>query len=189
MDRPKAFDDPLLGLIFQFKQFAVSSMGKTFIPALQSADKITILEGMSTMVALGMLSVMAKNAQPGREPLEPGEVFMRGFAASGVTGWLEEPYKLTNALTGGGVDRLWYAASGGYLGKETVSPYETQREMESFLGPWWSKINNIKSIIGDVSQGKINKKTANKIKRSIPFQNVPIISQVADLMINTLSEE
>ena len=189
MDRPKAFDDPLLGLIFQFKQFTVSSMGKTLIPALQSADKITILEGMSTMVALGMLSVMAKNAQPGREPLEPGEVFMRGFAASGVAGWLEEPYKLTNALTGGGFDRLWYAASGGYLGKETVSPYETQREMESFLGPWWSKINNIKSIIGDVSQGKINKKTANKIKRSIPFQNVPIISQVADIMINNLSEE
>ena len=189
MDRPKAFDDPLLSLIFQFKQFPVSSMGKTLIPALQSADKITILEGMSTMVALGMLSVMAKNALAGRDPLEPGEVFMRGFAASGVTGWLEEPYKLTNALTGGGFDRLWYAASGGYLGKETVSPYETQREMESFLGPWWSKINNIKSIIGDVSQGKINKKTANKIKRSIPFQNLPILSQVADIMINNLSEE
>lgn len=189
LDRAKAFDDPLLSLVLQFKQFAVSSMGKTLIPALQSADKLTVLEGMSTMVAIGMLSVMAKNSLAGREPLEPGEVFMRGFAASGVTGWLEEPYKLVNALTHGGFDRLWYAASGGYLGKEKVTPYETQREMESFLGPWWGKINNIKSIVGDISQGKINRNTARKIKRSIPFQNVPIISQVADIMINNLSEE
>lgn len=189
LNKAAAFENPYLSVVLQYKTFAAAAVGATLIPGMQSADKSNVLVGMSTMVGLGMLSVMAKNALAGRDPLEPGEVFMRGFAASGVAGWIEEPYKLVNLATRGGLDKMWYAVSGGYLGSDAYSPYQFNRDMESFLGSSYGKFKNTLSVIGDVSSGEIDADTMRKFKRLIIMQNFYGINYALNTMINNLSEE
>ena len=189
LDKAKVFDNPYLSVLFQFKSFSATAVGSTLIPGLQSADRGNVLAGMATMVGLGMLSVMAKNALAGREPLEPSEVFTRGFAASGVSGWIEEGYKLANMATMGGPDKLLYAVSGGVIGDDKYSGYQQEMELESFLGPSFGKIKNLFKITGDLSEGKIKRSTWRKLKQLVPFQNFYGINYAFNKMIDNLSDE
>lgn len=189
LERHRVFDDSIGSVIFQFKQFLMSAVSRNLIPALQNGDRATVLSAVSLSVGMGCLSVMAKDAIAGREPREADEIFLAGIDQSGIFGWIGEGYKLTNALTYGGFDRILYAMTDGFLGDESMNYFERERTLESVLGPSWQKITGVKDVFGDVFRGDIDKQTLRKIKGYIPLQNAPVITRALDTMILNLSEE
>ena len=186
-EKAKAFNDPILSTLLQFKQFGLSSVSRTLIPALQTSGNYDTAMGLLTAWTLGCASIMAKDAVSGRER-SAGDYILEGFAQAGIAGWIEEPYKLANAVTRGGADRLWYAASGGYLGQESMSPYEANRDMLNVLGPSFGKLKNLAGFIGDVSSGNINKSSMYKLKSLIPMQNLIGVNQTLQGVIESMYE-
>lgn len=170
-EKMKAFRDPILSTVLQFKQFIMSSTVRTLVPALQNARDYNTAIGIMTGLTLGMLSVAAKDGLSGKTDRAPGDYITEGFAASGIAGWTELPYTIINAMTRGGFDKAMYAATGGFLGKESMSPIESERILLQQLGPSFGKIRNLSTFIGDVSSGNIKESSMYKLKSLIPFQN------------------
>lgn len=188
LEKNRIFDDVLGSVLFQFKSFGMSAVSRNLIPALQNGDKLTVLEAVSLGTAIGCLSVMAKDAISGRER-EPVDVFTAGLAQSGIFGWYEEAYKLSNAVTYGGIDKTLYALTGGFLGDEEMSYFKRERDLESVLGPSWQKIMGVKAITGDIFSGEIDKGTMRKVKNFILLQNAVFVNDALDTMLINLVEE
>lgn len=187
-EKAKAFHDPLFSAILQYKSFIMSSTTRTLVPALQNARDFNTACGVMFAGSLGMLSVAAKDALNGKTDRTPGDFILSGFAQSGIYGWAELPWDLINGATRGGLDRILYAASGGYLGQESMSPIESSRILQGFLGPSASKITNLYSFIGDVSSGKISKSSMYKLKSLIPFQNTIYLDYILRKTLEGWSE-
>lgn len=188
-ERAKVFDDPILSTIFQFKQFMMSSTVRTLVPALQNARDYNTAIAIMTSLSLGMLSVVAKDSLSGKENRTPGDYIMEGFAASGISGWVELPYSITNAMTRGGLDRILFAATGGFLGQESMSKFESDRILLQQLGPSVGKINNLAGFIGDVSTGNISDSSMYKLKSLIPMQNTIYLDWVLRNVLVGWSDE
>ena len=171
MEKARAFRDPILSTVLQFKTFIMSSTTRTLVPALQNARDYNTAVGLMFGLTLGMLSVAAKDGLSGKTDRAPGDYITEGFAASGIAGWTELPYTIVNAMTRGGFDKAMYAATGGFLGKESMTPIESERILLQQLGPSFGKIRNLFGFIGDVSSGKIKESSMYKLKSLIPFQN------------------
>ena len=171
MEKARAFRDPILSTVLQFKTFIMSSTTRTLVPALQNARDYNTAVGLMFGLTLGMLSVAAKDGLSGKTDRAPGDYITEGFAASGIAGWTELPYTIVNAMTRGGFDKAMYAATGGFLGKESMTPVESERILLQQLGPSFGKIRNLFGFIGDVSSGKIKESSMYKLKSLIPFQN------------------
>lgn len=171
MEKAKAFRDPILSTVLQFKTFMMSSTVRTLVPALQNGRDYNTAIGLMFGLTLGMLSVAAKDGLSGKTDRAPGDYITEGFAQSGIAGWTELPYTIINAATRGGLDKTLFAATGGFIGKESMTPLESERILLQQLGPSFGKIRNLTGFIGDVSSGKIKESSMYKLKSLIPFQN------------------
>lgn len=188
-ERARVFDDPILSLVFQFRQFPMSSVPRTLVPALQNYRDYNTAAALATSLFLGMASVAAKDALSGKTDRSAGDYIVEGFSSSGIAGWIEMPYSMMNAATRGGFDRAMYAATGGFMGQESMSPYESNRILLQQLGPSFGKIANLTGFIGDVSTGNISKSSMYKLKSLIPMQNTIYLDWVLKNLLVSWSED
>lgn len=188
-ERARVFDDPILSTVFQFKQFIMSSTVRTLVPALQNARDYNTAVALMTSMTLGILSVVAKDALNGKDDRAAGDYITEGLSASGITGWTELPYSIVNAMTRGGFDRILFAATGGFMGQESMSKFESDRILLQQLGPSVGKINNLAGFIGDVSTGNISDSSMYKLKSLIPMQNTIYLDWVLRNVLIGWSDE
>lgn len=172
--------------IFQFKSFMFDATGKVLVKnsqRLAMGDKRLIL-GMSTMVALGMVSYALKAKIAGRDLSEnPSDWLAEGIDRSGILGIFGEINNTTEKLTGNRIGMR------PLVGAEPASRYMSRNALETLFGPstgiiqdaW--ELGQSYSVHGNLTQGDLN-----KIRRQIPFQNSLGLRYLYDGIVEGVSD-
>lgn len=169
--RPLWMSEPWGKLIGQFQSFGVASAQQVLIAGLQRSDT-AFVNAVAFGVGLGMLTYAVKSWIAGREPSDdPREWVTKGLEFSGVTGWLMEPLKIGDRLTGGAL---------GLSGKAPTGRYRGDTPVEIIGGPTAGLVNDalgggVRTLMGDPSRGDLS-----AVRRLLPYQNLWALRNVFD---------
>jgi hypothetical protein len=150
--------------MLQFKSFMFATVTKTMMPIAQDRDK-AMVQGMSTMMALGALTYILKSYASGKEPeMSPEKLLFEGLDKSGLLGPIMEANNIWEKMGGYGIGRL--------TGAPIASRYASRSIAESLLGPTLGTINNVGSAVSALNAGEFSDSDKKNVRRLIPFNNL-----------------
>lgn len=161
------FANTALGqIMLQFKSFMFAATNKTLLTSLQRRDA-AVLQGVTTMIALGMATDYIKAIIAGREAeLEPGKLLINGIDRSGVAGVFMEVNNIADKV-GFGVRSM--------SGLGAPSRYYSRTLPEAILGPTLGTMVNVSqaaSAISPFTEGEFTESDAKNVRRLVPFNNL-----------------
>lgn len=155
----------------QFKSFAFAAHQQVTIAGLQQADMAAIT-GITTMLALGMLTYHLKALAAGRETSNDPRVWVaEGWDRSGLTPAVAEI---------NGVADLMGFGAGRIMGQEPLSRFASRNQLSGFIGPSFGQIQDVTTISRAISNGEMQETDIKAIRRNLPFQNVFYIRWLLD---------
>lgn len=153
-------------LLLQFKSFLFAATNKTLITSLQRRD-MAVLQGMSMMIGLGMLSYVVKAKLAGYEvDTSPEKLIIEGIDRSGVLGILMEA---SNTLDSAGLGVQ------SALGTGLPSRYASRTAVESLAGPTFGTAANMfmaGRALSPFTDDKLTDADRKNIRKLIPFNNL-----------------
>ncbi|MCG8394194.1 MAG: hypothetical protein MI745_14040 [Pseudomonadales bacterium] len=164
-------DVPLLAntaagqLMLQFKSFIFATMNKTFLTALQRRDA-AVLQGISTMVALGSMTYVIKMLEAGKEPdLSPENLITQGVDRSGILNVFMEVNNVAEKVGIPGLHSLSGAAA--------PSRYYSRSLDEALLGPTIGTISNVgRGIYSVASSEELSDSDRRNLRKLMPYNNL-----------------
>ncbi len=155
-DTPLWMSDSFGKILGQFKTFAFTVVNRIAIPAMQTRDMAT-LNGSIMMLALGYGVYAMKQTISGREvKTDPTTVVRESLDRSGLFGVYMEMFNMGMKTTGyGGASR-----------------YASRNVAGALAGPSFGLIGDVAGATHDVAQGKFDEKTAERMAKIAPYQNV-----------------
>ncbi len=178
-DRPLWMSNEMGKVIGQFKSFAFTSLSKVAVSSLQRGDK-NVMQGLVVAVALGMMVHGIKQTQSGRPmPEKPQDWIVAGLDRSGVMGWLFEANNMVEKATGGniGVNPLLGTSKGN-------NRFSSRGVVGSFMGPSFGLAEDLVAVTGAAASGELGRNELEKLRRMVPFQNVPYLAWMFDQIEN-----
>lgn len=166
----------LAKLIFQFRSFSFAATQRVVIAGLQRRDLAT-MNGMMTMVGLGMLTYYIKTKQAGRETSDdPATWVLEGIDRSGVTGSLFDINNIIEKLSRGniGLSRL--------RGGPQMTRYASRNMAGAVLGPTLGTIEDVFQVAGAASDGSLKDSDKRAMLRLVPASNLFYIRHLMDEM-------
>lgn len=154
-----------LGLLGQFKSFALSSVQKTIIPMAQNRDFVTA-QAMLGLVGMGIVSGFLKAAISGKDfSTEPKQLIVEGVDRSGITAWVFDADHMIEAASGNrfGLSHVF--------GTAPVARYAQRGRLESILGPTGKLASDAMIVTGDILSGDVRQSTTSKFRQMLPYQN------------------
>lgn len=189
LDAPRWKESPWLSALGQFKTFVFASTNRNTINALQRYRDANTYAAIGISWALGAAAVMAKAAISGRDMPDYEEVMKDGFAQSGILGWMEEGYNLSNAMTMGATSRALYNVTGGLIGQEKLNRYQKDRMFRSAFGPTITKAYSFGNLVGSIADDKpMTRQEMYNAKGLIPVIDSIYTSYVLNNYINEHSD-
>lgn len=176
-DRPLWMSTEMGKMVGQFRSFAFTALNKVSVSALQRADK-NVMQGIVSAVALGMMVHALKQAQYGRPmPEKPQDWIVAGLDRSGVMGWLFDANNMIEKATAGtvGINPL--------LGtSKTNNRFAARNVTGSLAGPSFGLLQDMIDVTAAASSGQFDRTQLEKVRRMIPYQNVPYLAWMFDQM-------
>ena len=189
LDAPRWKESPWLSALGQFKTFVFASTNRNTINALQRYRDANTYAAIGISWALGAAAVMAKAAISGRDMPDYEEVMKDGFAQSGILGWMEEGYNLSNAMTMGATSRALYNVTGGLIGQEKLNRYQKDRMFRSAFGPTITKAYSFGNLVGSIADDKpMTRQEMYNAKGLIPVIDSIYTSYILNNYINEHSD-
>jgi uncharacterized protein (UPF0297 family) len=159
---------------FQFKSFASAAHHKILISNLQYHDA-QAAQGLLMMTALGYLAYAAKQYVSNRDISDnQAQVIIESLDRSGAFGYFWDINNIAAKMTSGKV------SVESIFGGEPLSRYQSRNIIGALAGPSLGTIEDVRSIIGDVSSGEADEKTLHKVRTMLPGQNLFYIRQILD---------
>lgn len=173
-DRPNWLSKQGLDLFGQFQSFGFSSIQRTLIPAVQDFDLKTV-QGLTTMVALGMVVAVYKRAARGDDIPDIPTLVQEGVDRSGVLGFLMDTNSKIERVSKGniGISRIF--------GTNATNKYYNYTRA-NILGPTTGKVQSLYDIGGDILSGDMDSDTAQEFRTFIPLQNMVGVRELLDKM-------
>jgi len=161
--------------IFQFKTFAAAAHHKILVSGLQYKDA-SELNGFMIATALGGLTYGLKQYTAGREISDnPNQLVVESLDRSGVFGYFWDVNNITAKMTNGEVSLQ------SIVGADPVSRYASRNIIGAMFGPSVGKIEDIRSISGNLSsEGQLSESDIRKIRQFMPGQNLFYIRRLLD---------
>lgn len=182
-DRPLWMSSEMGKVVGQFRSFAFTALTKVSVSSLQRADK-NVMQGLVTAVALGMLVHGLKQVQYGRPlPEKPQDWIVAGLDRSGVMGWLFDANNMVEKATAGtvGVNPL--------LGtSKTSNRFAARNVTGSIAGPTFGLVQDLIDVTGSAVSGNFDRTQLEKLRRMVPYQNVPYLAWMFDQMENATGD-
>lgn len=182
-EKPLWMSSELGKTIGQFKSFTFASMSRALIRGLQERDAATA-QAAVLAVGLGMMTYYFKTRMAGKEPSEnPAKWVLEGIDRGGLTGWLMEANNMAEKVSGGRV------GLNPAIGEAPASRFASRGATEAVLGPSIGLIDDAVQSTGAISQAAIpgtegrrpmTRAEVRKIRRLLPFQNVPYLDWLFD---------
>ena len=183
-ERPLFMDNEVAKTIFQFKTFMFSATQRILIGALQNQDK-HMIQGMVTMVSLGMMANAFKEWDAGRDVTDdPRALVMEGIDRSGMLGILME---MNNTL-----EKISSNAIGlrPLVGIDAPSSrYASRSALDSAVGPTFGLVGDITKVAGAATGNyEWAPSDSRAIRRLLPGQNLSFIRQGFDKLEQEIND-
>jgi BMFP domain-containing protein YqiC len=169
-DLPLVSRGELGRLVFQFKSFAMTANNKIILASLDdmSAQKMI---GMLSMVALGGVSQMTRDATKGKKTDLSSEKGIKTFIdnsldRSGLLAYWGDVNGMIEKATRGRVGII------PKLGAEPLDRYASRNVLGSILGPSAGRVSDITTITGAISAGDWRESDARAMRRMMLFNNL-----------------
>jgi hypothetical protein len=166
-EKPKLFSRPGWSVLSQFKNFTASANERILIANLQRRDANT-LQGLTTAIALGMLSYKINSFFGGQETSDkPADWFREGVTRAGILGWLEEGNAMASKVGRGQIDihRLYGA-------EKPASRYVSRSAVDMLLGPTAGKLKDAFQVTGSGVSGDWSESDTKALRRMMATQNL-----------------
>lgn len=153
-------------IIGQFKSFAIASVQRTLLSALQQRD-LAALNGALLSVGAGMMVYAFKQNDAGRDISDDPVVWLtEGLDRSGLFGWFFDANNIIEKATRGrvGVNAL--------IGGPPMSRYASRNVWGAFLGPTIGLVEDAIAVTGDAAQGEWTQSDTRALRRLLPYQNL-----------------
>jgi len=176
-DRPLWMSTEMGKMVGQFRSFAFTALSKVSVSALQRADK-NVMQGIVSAVALGMMVHALKQAQYGRPmPEKPQDWIVAGLDRSGVMGWLFDANNMIEKATAGS-----YGINPMLGTSKTNNRFAARNVTGSLAGPSFGLLQDMIDVTAAASSGQFDRTQLEKVRRMIPYQNVPYLAWMFDQM-------
>lgn len=160
-DRPLWMSSEWGKVVGQFRSFTLAATSRITAEGFQRRDW-EVLQGISLMVALGMLSYWTKMKLAGREVSDDPEVWIKeGVDRSGVTGVIFEGHNMLEKLLG--VTLVGDAPSSRFAG----------RNWEAAIGgPTVDAGGDVIRILNRIADGEWTAADTHRVRKALPANNV-----------------
>ena len=168
-DVPLFMNTELGKTMMQFKSFAMASNQRVLISGLQRSDA-AVLQGITMMVAMGMLVYYLKTIESGKEVSDdPAKWLVEGIDRSGIISVFMEVNNLAEKGGFAGLARL--------SGQAPASRFAARSGAETIAGPTFGTAVNMfeaTNALNKAAQGEgdITKRDIHNLRKLIPFQNL-----------------
>lgn len=173
-DRPLWMSGELGGMVGQFHSFAVASVQRTMLTALQQRD-MAALNGAMFMLGLGALQYYIKAQLSGRPLSDDPRVWAaNAFDQSGLGGWIMDANNIVETATRG---RVGVSAITG----QRVSRYAALSRISALFGPSAGTVEDVLKTSSNLWAGmfpdprhpeRFNRGDLHSIRKMIPYNNI-----------------
>ena len=164
---PSFISHPVASLLFQFKSFTIAAHNRILVPGLQLPDQ-KFLQGVTTMVGLGMMVDHIRQKQIGRdeEGRATGDVLASAIERSGMAGWFADVNGALETLSDNrfGVRPLLGAAP--QYGTSGLSKIAVAG------GPIVQQLGHAARVMWGMGPGDADDRTADSVRRLIATNKV-----------------
>ncbi len=174
LDKPLWMSRPGWKTIGQFKSFSFASTQRVLLSGMQQADARTFA-GISTMIALGMVTYAWKTRLSGRPLSDDPRIWVsEGVDRSGITGFFMDANNVVEKLTRGsiGVNSL--------MGGPPMSRYASRNGVGALLGPSFGMAKDMFQVTGAAFSGDVKQSDTHALRKLIPGQNLPYVRGLFD---------
>lgn len=165
-DRPLWLSTELGKTIGQYKSFAVSSVQRMLVPALQRPFDLATINGIALSIGLGMGVFALKTLLAGKElpsDQELGKWVTEGVDRSGVFGII---FDVNNAM-----EKVNLGASRLH-GGPTASRYAARNLTSAMMGPTLGLGETLATLASSAATGEFRESDIRSMRRLLPYQNL-----------------
>ena len=165
-ETPLFMSKPIMGLILQFKTFAISATHRTLTPGLQLKDQ-NFLMGVIASVGLGALVNEIRRYQLGiTSEQDFGDWLASSIDRSGVIGAVTDLNGALETLSDNRFGLRPLLGSSKSFGSSGLS------QLGVFGGPTVQQAGNAARVLWDLGPGNVDERTVNSAKRLIPMSKL-----------------
>lgn len=176
-EKPLFMSTQMGSVVGQFKTFMFSATQRILISNLQAQDKY-MMQGVVSLVSLGMMSYAFKQWDAGREITDdPTTLVMEGIDRSGAMGILMEMNNTIEKISG---QTIGMRPAAGI--DSPASRYASRNVASAAVGPTLGLAGDLTRVAGALSQGEVAASDLRAVRRLLPMQNLSLLRQGFDAL-------